>query len=258
MNKLKPIISQLNRELDLQQPAKARIILEISLDMQDYMNLCLEKGMSEKEALEVTKERFLPNQQTMDQIVSLHLNLYKKWFGRLSQQVQQRWEKIMLIILIFIIGTSTLLTTFSNAFFENPSPFIWPVILLAMFSLIIALAKLYSLYIKQNHSLRQLHNWHESLLFYTSLTLLVGVFGYFYDLYASNTMAIFFNTHLSVLIVDSQDYQELLKMFTQWDIKSASLLLVSIAAFSINLFLWFIINSKLTKVEQQELSILLD
>jgi len=258
MNKINPIILKLNEQLDMPQPAKARFILEIALDMKDYIDLCLKKGMEENEALKIAQEKFVPTQQTLQQLNELHFNFYKRWFSRLSQQIQNRWEKIMLIILILVIGFSTFITISSASFFENSSPFLWPVIFLAVFSIIIAFTKLYTLYIKQDHSPRHLNNWLELLLFLTGMILLVGVFGYFYDLYATNTMALFLDTHLSVILVNSNDFNELIKMFNRWDIRSASLLMISMASFSINLFLWFVINSKIIKTEQQELSVFLD
>ncbi len=147
MNNLKPIITQLNKELNLQQPAKVRFILEITLDMQDYLSFCQDRGMSEKEALAATKERFLPNKQTLDQTTDIHLNLYKRWFGRLSQQVQKRWEKIM------------------RQFFSEGGPYMWVLLLFALTIIGLSIKKAIELFGTHSYDKIQLESGINAILF---------------------------------------------------------------------------------------------
>ena len=74
MKEIKPLIKELNEKLEMPQPAKARFILEIALDMQDFYNHCIEKGKLTEEALKATKERFLPDKSTIYEIEDLHIN----------------------------------------------------------------------------------------------------------------------------------------------------------------------------------------
>ncbi len=54
MKQFESQLKKINNKLDLPQPVKSRIVLEIAADMEDTFNFYFDKGMNEKDALQKT------------------------------------------------------------------------------------------------------------------------------------------------------------------------------------------------------------
>ena len=60
------------RELDLPPAAKARVLIELDADMDDYYEHCIARGMSPDEARAEVVSRLRPGSESLDALVSLH------------------------------------------------------------------------------------------------------------------------------------------------------------------------------------------
>ena len=58
MNRFISLLQRVNDKLDLPQPEKSRILLEIAADLQDMYQVYLDKGLGEEEAVKRTEEKF--------------------------------------------------------------------------------------------------------------------------------------------------------------------------------------------------------
>lgn len=57
MNPFNPLLKRINDKLDLSQPAKSRIVLEIAADLEDLYRIYRDRGLSEEEALHKAQEK---------------------------------------------------------------------------------------------------------------------------------------------------------------------------------------------------------
>jgi len=58
MTQFTPILKRINERLDLPQPTKSRIILEIASDLEDTFRFYLQKGLDEQESFQKAEEKF--------------------------------------------------------------------------------------------------------------------------------------------------------------------------------------------------------
>ena len=58
MTRFAPLLKSINDRLDLPQPTKSRIILEIAADLEDLYQFYQNQGMNESEAAQKAEEKF--------------------------------------------------------------------------------------------------------------------------------------------------------------------------------------------------------
>ena len=72
MDEFKPLLRKINESLDLPQPIKSRIVLEIAADLKDAFASYKRLGLSDKEAIMKTKEIFKFDKKTINELKSVH------------------------------------------------------------------------------------------------------------------------------------------------------------------------------------------
>ena len=117
MKQLAPILNKINEKLNLPQPEKSRVFIEIKNDMEDLYEFYLSKGFSEKEALKKTEEKFNADEETIRQLTLVHESKINKWLENISAQTQKKWEKTILVFLLFFIFAFISLCVANISFF---------------------------------------------------------------------------------------------------------------------------------------------
>ena len=259
MNRFAPILKKINEKLDLPQPQKSRVILEIAADLEDLYKIYLNRGLDEDEAARRAAEKFDLDSKTLAELVTIHQSVFQKLFHGISANVQKWWERGVLAVVLLIILLLTFKVTMTLQFFTHASIFVWP--MLAIFILIIVLffVKTYKLFIKQAHSINKVRAGVPFILFLICINFILGTLGYIVELYASGadgyilTLWGVLMTRYDVMKADSTNIN-----IIQWHIKYASVALMNIAATVIAAVMWFILSSIVHKIEQDEVSYLLE
>ena len=183
MEYFKSLLIDINNKLELPQPIKSRIILEIAADLTDAYHTFNSQGMSEKEAIEAAKEKFNLDKKSLNELVHLHQTSFRRWFDHLSTTAQSWWERVILICLLTFIIISGGVTVMKVPIVEQASPFVWIIFILAILAFAVFLQKIYQIYIKKDHRLTSLKKGLPFLLFISGLSLLSCMWGYYWQLY---------------------------------------------------------------------------
>lgn len=97
--------------LPVPEPARSRILLEISTDMEDLFAHLVEGGMPEAEAKGTVREKFDLPDETLQELAQVHATPLACSLEGLSGQARSTWERIILglVALSVIVGLGGLL-----------------------------------------------------------------------------------------------------------------------------------------------------
>jgi len=237
MNRFSTLLKELNSKLDLPQPLKSKILIEVSEDLNDLYAHYIEKGFSKHEAIKMATEKINLTDETIAELVNIHKTTFHKWFQRLSERTRNRWEKVSLILILALLLFFTSGIIFSEEFFLQASVFMLPVIGLFICTLALSAIKFFKIYIQKDHNISRLRNKLPSILFLGGATLLVGFIGYFIDMYLT----------VSKIIAEFENF---LMHFVQWLVRSSAHLMITFVITIIIFVIWYIFYNKVLKIEE--------
>ena len=253
MSRFSKFLESINKKLDLPQPDKSRILLEISADLNDLFETYLERGMDEEVAQKRAEEKFYPSESSLKQLVDIHQSPFRKLINRLSGRVLNRWEKGILGLIVITLIYSALRLILNTPFFHDASIFIYPVTAFFLVAALLALIKFYQIFLKKDHKIQSIRNGMDTLLVLSFTCLVLGIFGYFFELFYAGQYALLFDTKL-IYIIQTTDanFDEILSAITFWMVKSSALLIYSFITSLISISAWFFILNKIINIEQAE------
>jgi len=244
MKEFLSVLGEIENKLNIPQPARSRVLLEIGMDMEDTFNLYLEKGMSRKTAIQKTKEQFNPSDDIIAELSELHQSLYTRLVDKLSGQFQSKIEKTGMVVLIIFIALFSGKIIISNSFFFNASSLTLPVMGIGFLAIVLSLNKAFNLYIKMDHNISRLRNGLPSILFLGGASLLAGVIGFFIETYHFFGEAAF-------------NIDNFLMLFTGYLIRISSMMMISLLLTLLVATIWFILINKVLRIEQSESEMLM-
>ena len=134
MSRFAAVLRRVSDGLDLPQPTKSRILLEMGADLEDAYRHHRGQGLSEEEAVRRAEESFAVSDEALKHLARIHL-AGGQFADRLISQLGSLWAKILLVlwVLVVVLIASRVATT--ERFFLLVSPFVWPILVLAVLSL---------------------------------------------------------------------------------------------------------------------------
>ncbi|MCU0645880.1 MAG: hypothetical protein MUC94_16675, partial [bacterium] len=156
MKQFTPLLKSINERLDLPQPTKSRIILEIASDLNDLYQLYLSRGLTEKQAVEKAQEKIDLTDEALNELVLIHQSLIRKLLDKISAQTQTRWERIAFVLMLLFITAVSTQAIFSAQFLSQTSKWIYPVFGISIAAILFSIPKFYQLYIKKDHQIENL------------------------------------------------------------------------------------------------------
>jgi hypothetical protein len=259
MNRFKTLLIQINQNLELPQPTKSRIILEIAADLDDAYQVYRDQGMSEAEAIESAKMKFDLDEQSLDELIHLHQSSFRRWFDHLSTTAQTWWERLILICLLAFVIISGGITTMRIPLVEQASPFIWIIFLLVIIALVVFLQKIYQFYLKKDHQLSKVKRGLPLLLFLSGMTLASCIWGYFWKLYTFKNYGHILETKMIYLLHTTDDsFPNVFHNLIDWMITSSSFVMIGMISAIFIGFMWYYLTIKVSKIEEAEAAILLE
>lgn len=244
MKEFSSVLQNIERKLNIPQPARSRVILEICSDMEDAFNFYLGKGDSKAEALRKTREQFDPTDETIAELTDLHQSLYNRLIDKISGQFQSKIEKIGMLLLIIFIALVSGKAISTNSFFLNASSLTIPVLGIGFMAIVLSISKVFNLYIKMEHNRSRLRSGLPVILFLGGASLLSGIIGLFIETY------LFFGA-------TAFDIDNFLLLFMGYLIRISSMMMISLLLTLLLAIIWFILINKIFRIEQAEAELLL-
>jgi hypothetical protein len=253
MDPFKTLLININNKLELPQPTKSRIILEISADLNDAYRTYQNQGMDEKEAIEAAKQKFDLDKQSLNELIHIHQTSFRRWLDHLSEPAQTWWERVILICLLTFIIISGGITIMKIPFVEQASPFVWIIYILTIIAFAVFTQKMYQIYIKKDHRLSKVKKGIPFLLLISGLSLVSCMWGYFWQLYNFKEWGHILETKMIYLLHTRHP----LYPMVDWMISSSSFIMIGILAAILIALMWYFLMNKISKIEEAEAAILL-
>ncbi|MBN1996702.1 hypothetical protein JW935_04055 [candidate division KSB1 bacterium] len=257
MRQFAHILSNLNKQLDIPQPEKARIILEIGADLEDLYAIYREQGKSEREAQILAEEKFNLDEESIRELVSIHQSAFRKLMNRFSLHTRTRVERMLLCMILLSIAAFAGHSVVTTPFFHSASIFIYPLFGLGLGILATALQRIYVLFVKRDHNIRTLRNGLTTLLFLGSASVFFGVWGYFLEIYTRVGTAMLPTNSFITLITTVNPGQEYLARMVDSLIKSSSVMMATLFFVCLTAVFWFVLLERIEKIEKAEMEHLL-
>ncbi len=245
MTRFADILQETNDRLDLPQPTKSHIVLEVAADLDDLFQHYISQGCSESEAIKKTKEKIDLSDGAIKQLARIHEPPLQRFMDRLSEQGQAKWEGSTLLILLLFVVVFTGPQLFSTRLFALSSKFSWPVLVLSVPALFIAISKFYQLYIKKDHNIRRLRSGLTPLITIVGANMLVGICGYVIGVFS----------YIKLML---SDMEMLIYYLYKGVLAISAMLILCIVAVVVTALIWFILSNKIKSIEQAEVSFLLN
>jgi hypothetical protein len=259
MKKFAPLLKLISKNLDLPQPEKSRILLEICGDMKDMYDLFISQGSNEQEAERKVKEKFEMTKKSLSELVDVHQTGFRRWMDKLSAQAQSRWERVIISIFILVIAVLGIKLFLSTPLLSESSYFIWIIFAIFLIISLLIILKIYQLYIKKDHRIKNLRSGLPAILFWGFMCLIIAATGYFIELLGAGEYNLLMDTKLVFLVANTEpNYSQILKDISQWSARSSSMVLVGLLVSMVSSIFWFIFENKASKIEQAEVEQLLD
>ena len=232
-------------KLDLPQPAKSRILLEIASDLEDLYQHYVDEGLPEPEAARRATDRLEASEEALAELVRIHQTPVRRFLDRLSAQARARWEKVALwaLLLVFLVLAGP--RVIGTPLIRQASAFVWPSLAITGVVALLALAQVYKLYIKREHRVTGLRRPLAGFLYLAAVNLAVGGSGFLVELYRAARRALL-------------DVDLALPLFVQWLLSGSAMLIVCLTTTLATGVIWFILLAKVASIEAAEVACLLE
>lgn len=252
------LLNEMNEKLDLPQPTRSRIILEIAADMEDAYDFYLEQGLEDAVAIEKVKEKFDFNQESLESLVAIHTPMLRHWIDRAVAQFGTRWEKSMLaLVVLFIAAMSGQVFVMTPVLYHAGHSAI-PILAVGFLGLALSVRKVYQIALKKSQRIQQLRHGLEAILFLSVSSLVLGIWTYFYQLLQAGKLKLFLDyKFLVALRTDYADEFNVVAKTAGWLLHSSSMIMLSMLISMLLALIWFILENKVSQVEQAEFELLL-
>jgi hypothetical protein len=244
MSRLSEVLREIDGRLDLPQPARSRLLLEIAGDLEDLVRDFEGRGLSHEDALERALELCDLSDEAISQLVAVHAGGYRRFLERLSEQGRRWWERALLGLLFAGVLAGTGRLVLSARVFRDAGPLVWPVLALGAAGLLLVLPKLYAAWLRQDHDARRLRRGLAVVPALACANLSIGILGAWLGLYFVARRA-------------SLEEEPSTWFFASWLQASAALLVVCLLTVILLFCAWFLLASKLARIERAEAELLL-
>ncbi|MFC1543680.1 hypothetical protein ACFL4Y_00295 [Gemmatimonadota bacterium] len=244
MKRFAPQLRRIEQQLDLPQPVKGRILLEIASDMEDLLDVYLAQGVDEEEAGERVAAQFDLPIEAIRELEDLHRPVFRRVMERLSAQAQSRWEKGALLGLLVIMSVVGLPILYEAGGGGQAGITFWPVLAAGLAGLLTALTKVFQLFIKRDHRRRGLRQGMPALLTLAIGSSAAGLFGFSIELYLAIGRLRF-------------DHGGLWPIVFEWLQRGAPVLMLGLLLTMVTALFWFSLIHAIQRIEQSEVSYLL-
>lgn len=258
MDPFKTLLININNKLELPQPTKSRIILEISADLNDAYQSYKNQGMDEQEALDAAREKFNLDKQAINDLIQVHQTSFRRWFDHLSTTAQTWWERLILLCLLTFVLITGGITIMKIPLVGEASPFVWIIIVFLIIAAAVFLQKVFQIYIKKDHHLPRVKKGLPFMIFLSGITIVFSMLGYYWQLYSFKEYGHILETKLVYLLHTTDDsFPRIFTLLIEWMIESSAFIMVGMFSTILISLMWYFLMTKVSKIEEDEAAVLL-
>ena len=233
------VLRELDARLDLPQPARSRVILEIAADLEDTSRMLTERGLSIDEAREQATRRFEPSGDALREISAVHAAGFQRFLGRFSGASRRRWERVLLVLLFLflLLGTRVLLP--APDLFANAGPGLLAVVTVTVGALLLSALKLYDAFVRQRQDSRRMRRGLDWILGLAGVDVFVGLSAFWLGLYG-------------VAGRSTEDPATSLLYLFEWLVEGTATAILALQAAVLLSLLWYLLSRRTETVARFE------
>ena len=245
MNEFGTILSRLERELPLPQPARARVLLEVAADLEAFFELARRQGRSEAEAQRLALETFGPSSDAVAALVDVHGSTAARLMEVLAGRSAGLLERGLLFVVAVIVLFAAAPAFVDTRIFHDAGPAAWVVSAFAVLAVFIGLVKIYLLFLKRDHRPRQLRFGLEAMLWFTTAPAFLG-------------FAVFLMDAFDAIGVVAANWPDAGGLLGACLVRGHAVLAIALAETLVASIFWFVVNGRVARIEEQNAEILLE
>ena len=175
MNEYGSVLRSLSDRLDLPQPARSRVLIEVAADLADLEAVYIDRGSTPEQAREQALERLDLSDEAIRELVRVHGSRLRRGLDRLGETGRRRGERLALVaLLVFLVaGTRALLPSWG--LLADAGRELWVVSLVAIPGILLAISKAYALWGRDEYDPRKLRTGLDAILALGGLTAATGL-----------------------------------------------------------------------------------
>lgn len=244
MNEFGSVLRSLSDRLDLPQPARSRVLIEVAADLADLETVYIERGSTPAQAREQALERLDLSDEAIRELVRVHGSPLRRGLDRLGERGRRRWERLALGALLgfLLAGTRALLP--SQGLLADTGRGLLIIAIVAIPGILLAVSKAYALWGRDEYDPLRLRRGLDVILVLGGLTVATGL-----------TLCWFGLRRVAEAAAASPDLAA--KYFVDWLTTGSATVVVSFQAAILLGILWLVLAGRTAQVERGEAEMLL-
>jgi hypothetical protein len=178
-----PQLREVVDRLELPQPVRARVILELASDLADFESELMASGLSAEEARARAARMLIPSPDALSELQDLHRPLYARLVDRFADPARHGLERVALFaasIGLFGLALSRLVGT---GLLDSPAPLTLAVLAVGFCVAVLCTWKGFALFVARHHELKKLERGLWLLPVAAAAAIALAGTGLVFDLY---------------------------------------------------------------------------
>lgn len=239
-----PELRSVAERLDVPQPMRSRILLELGADLEDMRDRLVAQGLPAPEARRRAVAALVPADEPLGELTLHHRPPYLRLLGGLADPTRHRLERVGLLVGVLLLALPCVALLGDLALLVDPAPATPPLLGLGIALLGLVLWKTFQVHVRRDHRPRRLRRGLGWLPAIATAAVVIGLGGAAVDLYVV----------AGQVEAGAIDPTSLLLAWLRRDMAMASLGLV-VGALAIAAWIW--LSTAVARVEQAEADVLL-
>lgn len=148
MNRFGPVLRRVDRRLQVREPERSRILMEVAADLEDLYRDLRRRGLAEDEARREAEKRLAPAGSAIASLESIHLPATERLLDRLGGTARGRVELAALVLLSLGAAAAGAFGVIRSGTVSPGSPGLWAVAALTAAGLGVGVARGYALFLR--------------------------------------------------------------------------------------------------------------
>lgn len=231
------LLASVRDRLNLPEPTRSRILLEIADDLGELYWHHRDDGMSDRDARRRVEEAMELSSQVLTEIVKVHASPYQRFLDSLSSRTRSRWERGALLMLSLVVCLVVLSAAVTGPVFVQAGPYLWPALACFVGAVVLAFRRAHALYLRGPIDARTAREKLSLLLILAAAQPALGLAGAWFSL-----------VPVSWTILETGKWPGYAVL--GWMIGASALMLISIAGAILVAISWLILAGRAAAIEE--------
>ncbi|MGW8282964.1 MAG: hypothetical protein ACWGON_06660 [Gemmatimonadota bacterium] len=238
------VLPSLADRLDLPQPARSRVLIEVAADLEDLEALYVERGSSPEQARERALERLDLSDYAIAELVRVHGSPLRRGLDRLGESGRRRGERVALGALVAFLFLVTRALIPTRDLLTDAGQGLWIIAALVIPGLLLAASRIYALWGRDEHDPRRLRRGLDTILALGCLS-------------AASGLTVWWVGLRRVATASAAKPDAAMAYLVEWLTGGSALVVASFQGAILLGILWLILSGRAAQVERGEAELLL-